>query len=65
MQALDSTTVQFAWDLPLTADEINIRGPLKAYQVILLAFLHDCLTVCVCVDRLRCFDWMIRRILSG
>lgn len=37
MQVLDSTTVQFAWDLPLAVDEINIRGPLKAYQVIVVA----------------------------
>lgn len=33
IQVLDSTTAQFAWDLPLPADEMNIRGPLKAYQV--------------------------------
>jgi hypothetical protein len=31
---LDSTTVQFAWDPPLPSDEINIRGVLKAYQVL-------------------------------
>ena len=49
MQVLDSTSVQFAWDLPLAPDEINIRGPLKAYQVILLASLHGCLNVRVCV----------------
>ncbi|UJR16314.1 hypothetical protein I4U23_003220 [Adineta vaga] len=33
MQALDGTTVQFAWDPPLAVDEINIRGFLKAYQI--------------------------------
>ncbi|CAF3998844.1 unnamed protein product, partial [Rotaria sordida] len=33
LQMLDSTTVQFAWDPPLSSDEINIRGVLKAYQI--------------------------------
>jgi hypothetical protein len=33
---LDSTTVQFAWDPPSIADEINIRGVLKAYQVFII-----------------------------
>ncbi|CAF4209111.1 unnamed protein product [Rotaria socialis] len=33
LQMLDSTTVQFAWDPPLSSDEINIRGALKAYQI--------------------------------
>lgn len=33
MQALDGTTVQFAWEPPLAVDEIGIRGLLKAYQV--------------------------------
>ena len=34
MQVLDGATVQFAWDPPLAVDEINIRGFLKAYQVV-------------------------------
>jgi hypothetical protein len=45
MQVIDGTTVQFAWDPPITADEVNIRGFLKAYQVVylkfyLLVFMH-------------------------
>lgn len=46
MQAIDGTTVQFAWDPPLAIDEVNIRGYLKAYQVIIvgcLAFACFCL----------------------
>ena len=43
IQALDSTTVQFAWDLPLITDELGIRGLLKAYQVIGSHPLHECM----------------------
>ena len=50
IQPLDSTTVQFAWDLPLAADEINIRGFLKAYQVTHLVGLVHASHVCVCLD---------------
>lgn len=44
MQPPDSTIVQFAWEPPLAVDEVNIRGFLKAYQVIfylkILLLLH-------------------------
>jgi hypothetical protein len=51
MQELDGTTIQFAWEPPLAVDEVNIRGVLKAYQVVLfyLSFLHV-MHVFVCVD---------------
>ena len=39
MQVIDGTTAQFAWDPPITADEVNIRGILKAYQVFLFKVL--------------------------
>lgn len=52
MQAIDGTTVQFAWDPPLGVDEVNIRGYLKAYQVIFAEYfaLHALLMNDVCVD---------------
>jgi len=61
MQAIDGTTVQFAWDPPLNVDEVNIRGYLKAYQVIFISNILCCMNdVCVC--RLKCFDGMIQRV---
>jgi hypothetical protein len=48
MQVLDGTTVQFAWDPPLAVDEVNIRGFLKAYQVIFVFIFIACYA-CVCV----------------
>lgn len=33
LRMLDSTTVEFGWDPPLSSDEVNIRGVLKGYQV--------------------------------
>ncbi|CAF0853285.1 unnamed protein product [Adineta steineri] len=33
LHMLDSRTIQFAWDPPLPADEVNIRGVIKAYQI--------------------------------
>ncbi len=52
LQIIDGTTVQFAWDPPLTADEVNIRGILKAYQVVfvILFCCMLCMYMCVCVD---------------
>ena len=38
-QILDSTTVQFAWDPPTPSDQVNIRGVLKAYQVLYYLFI--------------------------
>jgi hypothetical protein len=50
MQVLDGSTVQFAWEPPLAVDEVNIRGILKAYQVVyFILFLHV-MHVYVCVD---------------
>lgn len=45
LQAIDGSTAQFAWDLPLAADEVNIRGALKAYQVICASLGGCCMYV--------------------
>lgn len=48
IQPPDGSIVQFAWDLPLGADEINIRGALKAYQVRIMTL--DCFPLHVSCD---------------
>jgi hypothetical protein len=47
MQVLDGSTVQFAWDPPLAVDEVNIRGFLKAYQVVDFCFFACYACLCV------------------
>ncbi len=61
MQVIDGTTAQFAWDPPVTADEVNIRGVIKAYQVVYLKFY--CLIFACYACRLNCFELMIQIIL--
>jgi hypothetical protein len=56
IQILDSTTVQFAWDLPIAADELTIRGLLKAYQVIFLLQLCVIRVACACVCSMSKLD---------
>ncbi len=53
MQVIDGTTIQFGWDPPLTVDEVNIRGLLKAYQVVYFNFIISVfcmLCMCMYVD---------------
>lgn len=58
IQPPDGSIVQFAWDPPLGADELNIRGALKAYQVRLVTFdrIFSCMSAMI---RLNCFDLLI------
>lgn len=62
MQVFGPTAVQFAWEPPFAADEANIRGFLKAYQVVILLF-YLLFVACACLCRLKCFDLMIPKIL--